>query len=657
MRLSRAAVLAAGFQYARAVRMIESTSLNPCMANSSFTATFFNVVFTPDNATLAYNINGESEVSAYVTLDIQVSGYGYDVYHKTLDPCSDPSLKGVCPMSAGSLQNLRSNAPLPADAIKQVPNAIYYIPDLDGKVRVWINETDDRRPLACVEAELRNGKTVNQKGVAWAIAVLTGLCLVSSAIASGRGHFSTSAHVAANILSILNYFQAQAQIGMTAVHTPPIIRAWTQNFQWSMGIIRVGFLQRMATWYQRATGGKPAMLLSSLSTMSVHIQKRSNLGSSSSFDARVKTVKGIERVSFMAGIEATNTFFTGYTMFTVVLLLVSLLVVLFRYACEGLVRSGKMHSSKFYDFRHGWLLVLKGIIFRLVLIGFAPMVVLCIWEFTRHDSGGEVALAVSVLLFVVTVLAFAAVKIWLIAARSEHMHKSPAYILYADPMVLNKWGFLYVSYKADVAYFLIPMLVYTFVKAVFVGAAQKSGIVQAIAFVILDMAMLIAMSIMKPFMDRATNAWSISIASINALNSLILLLLSGIFGLPPLAIGVLGVLFFVVNCVFTVVLLATAIWTAGRAIVSKNPDNHYQAVLDDRVSFKSTTNLELSELSALAATARGESRLGMRSNNSLASGFRPPEGPDGRKRLSPVYGVDWAPPSPARPGATFARTG
>jgi len=92
------------------------------MTNSSFSATLFHVLFTPDNASLAFEINGISQISGNVLLDFQVLGYGYSIYHKTLDPCSDASLKGLCPMNQGSINLPQSNAPLPKDAIKQVPS-------------------------------------------------------------------------------------------------------------------------------------------------------------------------------------------------------------------------------------------------------------------------------------------------------------------------------------------------------------------------------------------------------------------------------------------------------------------------------------------------------------------------------------------------------
>ncbi|KAI7044220.1 TRP-domain-containing protein, partial [Hortaea werneckii] len=167
-----------------------------------------------------------------------------------------------------------SNLDIPADALAQVPGIAYTVPDLDAKVQVYFNNTDTGISAACVEAELSNGKTVDQKGVAWTVAVVSGLALVASAITSGLGHSNTAAHVAAMALSLFGYFQAQAFIGMTAVDLPPIVASWTQNFQWSMGIIQIDFIQNIATWYQRATGGTPSTLLSSLGTISVEVQKR-----------------------------------------------------------------------------------------------------------------------------------------------------------------------------------------------------------------------------------------------------------------------------------------------------------------------------------------------------------------------------------------------
>jgi hypothetical protein len=617
-------------------RILESNALGLCMSNSSFYATLFEVTFTPDNGTLSFNLNGVSEISGKVLLEFQVLGYGYDVYHGTIDPCNDATLKGLCPMNQGAIPNLPSNAQLPQSTVSRVPNAIYYIPDIDGKVRVWINSTAGE-PLACVEAELTNTKTVNQKGVSWTVAVIVGLGLAISAVVSGLGHSVTAAHVAANALSLFGYFQAQAFIGMTAVASPPIVRAWTQNFQWSMGIIRVGFLQKMATWYQRATGGTPSTYLSGLASQSVQVQKRSlqyvgglmkrsNSQTTNIETMKILTVKGLQRVGFVAGIEVTNIFFTGYVFLVVFVLFVVVGVLMFKYICEGLVKSKKLKPEQFHDFRNGWTLVLKGILFRIVLIAFPQMVVLCFWELTVRDSVAEVVLAISTILTMIILLAWAALKVFRIARRSIALHQNPAYILYSDPKALNKWGFLYVQFKANMYYFIVFCLGYILVKGMFIALGQNSGTLQAIALVIIEATFLITISIMRPYMDKKTNGFNISIASINLFNVILLLFFTGIFNLPALAIGIMGVLFFIVNAIFALIVILMVAWVSFRALTTKNPDSRYQPMRDDRASFiKSQNSLgNNQELDALGATARGDAfaeqkRMDLEEDDSLAS--------------------------------------
>jgi hypothetical protein len=410
--------------------------------------------------------------------------------------------------------------------------------------------------VACVEAELSNGKTVDQKGVAWTTAVIGGLALVASAITSGLGHSNTAAHVAANAMALFGYFQAQAMIGMTAVALPPVVASWCQNFQWSMGIIRVGFLQQLATWYQRATGGTPTTVLTSLSDASVRVQKRSldtsfglakraaselsravlmarsNANSQTTDTSLSIVVRGIERVGFRAGIELSNIFLTGYIFFIIFVIFVVLGVLLFKLACEALVKVGRMKGEKFQDFRNGWTTVMKGILFRVVLIGYPQMVVLCFWEFTRRDSAAEVALAVFTIFTMLAILGWASSKVIRLARRSIAMHKNPAYILYSDPVSLNKWGFLYVQFKATAYYFIVPWLVYILVKGIFIGCVQTSGTAQAIALVVIEAAFLIIVCVLRPYMDKKTNGFNIAIAVINFLSAVFLLVFTGIFSAP-----------------------------------------------------------------------------------------------------------------------------
>lgn len=606
-----------------AEKLLKTTSLNTCQSNSSFTASLFNVVFTPDNGSVAFDIVGVSSISGNVSFGLEVKAYGISIYKQTLNPC-ELNLPGMCPMTNGPI-DINSNAQNLQDAAKQVPSLVYGVPDIDVKVIVRINGTNNPLvSLACVEARLSTGQTVNLVGVKWATAVIIGIAVTTSAVISGLGHSNTAAHIASYALALFGYFQSVAICGLVAVYLPPLALAWTLDFDWTMGIIGVDFLQRLATWYQKATGGTPATVLNSLTTTSVNVQKRSmehtvrllqDAGdqvykrATTTTLTGAYTITGANRIAFMNNMEATNLFLTGLIFFIIFVILAVLAVALFKAFCEIAVKAKWMQTDKFLDFRNGWLVVLKGIMFRIVLIGFPQMTILCLWEFTQVDSPAEVVLAIFFFFGMSATLAWASVKVIMLAKRSQQMHKNPAYILYSDPNALNKWGFLYVQFRATAYYYILPVLVYILVKGMFIGFGQKSGVAQAIGLVIIEAVALIGASTLKPWMDKSTNSINIAICAMNFVNAIILLLCSNVFNMPDIGVSISGVVFFIINAVFALVLLIIIIVVTVISIIKKNPDTRYQPMSDDRASFiKSQTQLN-TELDALGATARGGSEL------------------------------------------------
>lgn len=377
---------------------IVSNSLNSCSGASNFTATKFNVTYTPGNNELSVQINGVSSLSGNVSANLQLIAYGFTILNETFDPC-ESGLMGFCPLQAGPIPDMDTNFPVPSNLKSEIPGIAYTVPDLDGVVRIQVNDKDTGSPIACMEADLSNTKSVYQPAVGWVTAIIAGLGLLASGITSGLGHTNTAAHVAANAVSLFGFFQTQAIVGLTSVHMPPIVQSWTQNFAWSMGIIRVGFLQTLATWYQRATGGTPTTYLSTLSTYSVQVQKRGLALRSLDYVAKrslalmnhakthavralaarqtsgdnpedhigeVKVVRGIERVGFRANIEQTNIFMTGVIFFIFILMVVAVLVALAKVVLDLLAKRNAIKSDRFSEFRAGWKIVIKGILFRLV---------------------------------------------------------------------------------------------------------------------------------------------------------------------------------------------------------------------------------------------------------------------------------------------------
>ncbi|MCJ1322505.1 hypothetical protein MMC15_007854 [Xylographa vitiligo] len=627
-------------------REISSNSLLDCSSNPNpgFTATVFDVVFTPDDDTLTYDINADSTITGNVTFQIQAEAYGITVFNKTINPCEDADLVALCPLNPGQIP-INSSSVFSESVVNQIPWIAYTWPDLDGTIKVYLLNTTTGAEIGCVQANLSNGKTVDQAAVSWVIAVIVGLALVVSAVTSGLGHSNTAAHIAANTLSLFGFFQAQAMIGMTGVHMPPMVEAWTQNFQWSMGIVSIGFMQSVCTWYQMATGGTPSTVLTNVNSQSVNVEKRSlafarklasrgldaldyimrrDTTDTTDSTSSIIDIYGIDRVGFRSNVEPTNIFLTGLGFFVAFVVIVAVGVALFKGICEVAVKAGWLKSDKFEDFRNGWKIVLKGILFRLILIGYPQMAILCLWELTVRDSAAEVVLALFYFIAICLALLWAALKVVRIARRSVQMHSNPAYILYSDPAALNKWGFLYVQFRATAYYFIFPALVYILLKAVFVAFAQNAPVPQTIGLVVIEAVFLVAVSILRPWMDKKTNTFNIAIAVINFINVIFLLMFTGVFNQPYIVTGIMGVIFFVYNAAFSLVLILMVIVTSVLAIFSKNPDTRYQPMRDDRGSFiKSQNNLN-TELDALGATARGDMRMKARDldddSDSLSSG-------------------------------------
>ncbi|EXL54285.1 hypothetical protein FOCG_07359 [Fusarium oxysporum f. sp. radicis-lycopersici 26381] len=628
------------FSTASADKMLRATSLNACQANSGFSASLFNVVFTPGNESATINMAVVSSVEGSVFFDVTLRVYGYPAIRTTIDPC-ELKMRGLCPMTSGKMAQ-KFNVRVPAAATKNIPGVAYTIPDLDASARVFINKTDTRESVACVEVDFSNGKTVDQLVVKWVTSIIVSLGLLASALMSVLGHNNAAAHLAANTLSLLGYFQAQAIIGLTGVHMPPIVQAWTQDFMWSIGIIRIGWMQKVFTWYQRTTGGEPTILLDYLTRISVQVQKRSLGLVEGAFDsvthglgaitkrANIQlgtgsyVVYGIQRAAFRAKIESTNVFMTSLTLFYCLAAFVIVAVAAAKAILQWCIRQKWTESERALDFCSSWLNILKGILLRVTLIASPPMTIFSLWELTQVDSPAEIVLAVFCFCGMFAALGWAAFKIISIARHSIATHQNPAHHLFSDPQVLGRWGFLYIQFRASASYYILPVLAYTIFKGAFVSFGQHVGAVQSIAFILIELAALVSASILRPWMDKTTNSFNIAISVMNALNSIFLLLLTDVFGAPAVVASVSGVILFIANSAFSLVLLIMIIASCILFLWHKNPDNRYRLMDDDRVSLmKSQTQVDrTSELDTLAATTRDDELDSANFSQSMSPKFK-----------------------------------
>lgn len=411
------------------------------------------------------------------------------------------------------------------------------MPDLDAYVRIQIVSADaEKKLLACVDAQLSNGITVEKGEISWVTAFTVGgsllwaVFVVSCSNPTLHYYHPTTAKFASYSLAFYTFIQSQALIGMTSVPLPPIVSAWTQNFVWAVGIVEMKFLQRFFDWYIRSTGGQRSSLFDQISTISVIVMKRdlskvkkvvelaTGIGKNAlrrravdetqsvqqdSSNVEPIMVKGIERVAFKAGIEQTNLFLTSYSMFIIFAFVVVILFLVFRGVVEYLARKRKMGMEKrFIVFREHWKLMLRKVVLCLVIMGYPALIAMSLWELTIKDSPAVMVLAVVIFLAMTGLMAAAVFKLYMLLRRTAVMpfstkgplgrfsakgadREKPASTSWRDSALglpetkitasrdLKQFTLLTVPYRRSGAYWVFPLMLFVFTKSALVGLSQQ----------------------------------------------------------------------------------------------------------------------------------------------------------------------------------------
>lgn len=578
---------------ASAKRSLVASSLVTCMENSQLSASSFNITFNPDDRSLHYELDMVTQIDGYVSAQIDVYAYGFKIITKTLDLCS-LNWKQFCPINPGNVE-IDSVEYISSEYVNDIPGIAYQVPDIDAyaRVKIYSNESEY---LACVQAYFSNGKTVSQIGVKWATAVIAGIGLLLSALLSSFGNSTAASHISANTMSLFLYFQSVVVVAMQHVHrVPPIAAAWSENLVWSMGLIRISFMQRIFRWYVQSTGGTPSLYLTS-TTISVLTQRGLDYLRSFELFKRATNVlygnsnvlifRGIRRLAYRVRIENTSVVPTGFTFFVLCGYVLAGFIMVCKYVIELSIKCGWMKSDRFIEFRENWRMVLKGSLLRYIYIGFTQLTILSFWEFTERDSPAVIVIACLFIILSIGLMLWAAYRTIFFARRSIEMHNNPAALLYGDNYVLSKYGFFYTMFNAKHYWWNIVILSYIFVKALFIGFAQGSGKAQSLAIFIFDLAYFVAIIYFKPYLDRPTNIMNIFISTVTLVNSFLFMFFSDLFGQSYTVSAIMGWIFFIMNAAFSLILLLMILAFTGMIIFSKNPDLRFKPAKDDRTSFQ-----------------------------------------------------------------------
>lgn len=479
----------------------------------------------------------------------------------------------------------------------------YTVPDIDAIVRINMLSKSTNQTVSCIKARVINSATVYQAAVSWTLAVITGLGLFASIFLSILGYDNIATQISFRTLLFLGFMQSQAIAGLAAVEFTPLIQNWTQNLQWTMSIVKANFLNNITTWFQRATGGTASDLFSEAGDISIGLLRRSTdllmKRSEQTSDSGAEVIlHGIIRMGYRAGIESTNIFMTGYLVFYFIAIAMLLATMGLKFGLPAIWN--KIHGTVAYSALKAqidWQTLMRGAICRIAYLGYPQFCVFSMWELYRRDSAAEVVLAIIMWLALTIILGnatfrgFRSFGGFRYARPCKFSNRISNWSPRSNPPYEEKWGYLYIFYKAEAHYFATPLLLYTVLKGMVIAFTQHSPTAQAIVLLIIEAAFLVCTAVMRPYIDKKANSFAITAAVLSFVNSIFILVFTNIFNQPTLMTGIMAVLFFFYNALFTLVLVIFLLVGLFYASQLREPAPGWQHLSHKRASVQSTTQL------------------------------------------------------------------
>ncbi|WAR61856.1 hypothetical protein PtB15_12B548 [Puccinia triticina] len=235
--------------------IIETSSVSYCSEPRAILVDTFDVRYSKRNQTLAFDLSAAS-VSRGLNLEAQLSlnAYGIHALNLSIDLCS--VLSGVlCPLPTYNFTGSGQYA-IPPDRIPAIPALAWAVPDIEAVFTIQLVDSTSSLPAACLQVTLTNGLSVGHRAVAWLSAASLILAALIALIAAALAPESARLSAPASLFYLLgNQLQQMAMAGMLSLNYPVVLRTWTTNFAYSVGLISSPSISRAIDDLRDRTGG------------------------------------------------------------------------------------------------------------------------------------------------------------------------------------------------------------------------------------------------------------------------------------------------------------------------------------------------------------------------------------------------------------------
>lgn len=468
-----------------------------------------------------------------------------------------------------------------------VPAIAFSVPDIDAQATLELKNLETGDNVACINADVTNGKTVSIPAVSYVAAAIAGAALLGTGVSAlgalaGSGGSGGAGTTSPSFGEIFGVFQGFAMNGMMSVNYPNVYRSFAKNFAFSSGLIPLTSMQISIDNFRSKTGGnltndnvqflQNATLLFSSSSDSTKrslferamegvLLARDSISTSSdnstSAAANSTTtsnelsvvVSGIQGYAEQLSVPQANTFMTVLIIVAIVVAAIAVGILAFKLILEVWSLFGSFPKSLTGFRKHYWGTMARSIV-NLILILYGTWVLYCIWEFTHGDSWAAKLLAGITLAIFTGVLAFFTFRIWQVANHAKKVDGDTS-ALYYDKKNWLKYSLFYDSYKKDFWWLFLPAIVYTFSKGCVLAAADGHGLAQTIAQLTIEVLMLGLLLWNRPFERKSGNVINIFIQVVRALSVVCILLFVEELGISETTSTVAGVVLIAVQAVLT----------------------------------------------------------------------------------------------------------
>ncbi|KAL7935385.1 hypothetical protein V8C35DRAFT_271682 [Trichoderma chlorosporum] len=573
-------------------QILTTTGFVDCGSLPSITISELSMTYDNDAKTITFDIEGTSANSMNVTATLDVTAYGISAFTNTFNPCDPKTLVNeLCPLPDGKFV-ARGTQQVPAQYANMIPGIAFGVPDIAAEAVMKLDSLDDNSMVACIQAQVTNGKTMNVPAVSYVAVGIAGVSLVATGMSAVGGAMSGSGAVAAagpSFGDVAGWFQGMAMSGMLSVNYPPIYKSFAKNFAFSVGLIPWNGLLTSIDHFRANTGGNLTedsvaylrnltMQLdeeqddtsNSTSVSLSRLVRRQDASSNPGITGQItQTISGIKNFAESVSVPKSDVFMTALLIVAIVIASVVTGILLVKVILEFWSLYGKFPESLAGFRKHYWRSIARTLT-TLILLLYGIWVLYCVFQFTLGDSWAAKLLAGLSLGIFTGVLMYFGFKIWHTAHRLKSQHGDAAK-LYEDKQNWLKYSMFYESYKKAYWWLFIPVILYTFVKGVLVAAGDGHGMAQTVISFIVELAMLALLVFTRPFERRSSNILNIFIAIVRVLSVICVFVFVEEFNVQQTTQTVMGVIMIAIQSTLTVALALLVGWNAINAAIKMNP--------------------------------------------------------------------------------------